>query len=67
MKEQIQQVVRTTKYHLRNIGFVRKYLDETITKMLVHNCVISKPDYCNSLYYVLPNYLLKELQLGQRD
>ncbi len=33
------------------------------TKMLVHNYVISKLDYCNSLYYGLPNYLLKELQL----
>ncbi len=63
MKEQIQRVVRTTRYHLRNIGFVRKYLDETTTKMLVHNYVISKLVYCNSLYYGLPNYLLKDLQL----
>ncbi len=57
MKEQIQQVVKTTRYHLRNIGFVRKYLDETTTKMLIHNYIISKLDYCNSLYYGLPNYL----------
>ncbi len=63
MKEQIQRVVKTTRYHLRNIGFVRKYLDETTTKMLVHNYVISKLDYCNSLYYGSPKYLLKELQL----
>ena len=63
MKDQIQRVVRTSSYHLRNIGFVRKYLDETTIKMLVHNYVISKLDYCNSLYYGLPNYLLKELQL----
>ncbi len=63
MKEQIQRVVRTTRYALRNIGFVRIYLDETTTKMLVHNYVISKLDYCNSLHYGLSNYLLKELQL----
>ncbi len=63
MKEQIQRVVRTIRYHLQNIGFVRKYLDEMTTKMLVHNYVISKLDCCNSLYYGLPNYLLKELQL----
>ncbi len=37
MKEQIQRVVRTTRYHLRNIGFISKYLDETTTKMVVHN------------------------------
>ncbi len=63
MKEQIQRVVRTTRYCLRNIGFFMKYLDETTTKMLLHNYVISKLDYCNSLYYGLPKYLLKELQL----
>ena len=63
MKEHIQQVVRTTNYHLRNIAFIKKYLDETTMKMLVQNHVITKLDYCNSLYYGMPNYLLKELQL----
>ena len=63
MKEHIQQVVRTANYHLRNIGFIKKYLDETTMKMLVQNHVITKLDYCNSLYYGMPNYLLKELQL----
>ncbi len=33
MKEQIQRVVRTTGYHIRNIGFVRIYLEETTTKV----------------------------------
>ncbi|XP_076031803.1 uncharacterized protein LOC143019719 [Oratosquilla oratoria] len=62
-KCQINQMVRAAGYHLRNIAFVRKYLDENITKMLVHNYVISKLDYCNCLYYGLPNYLLRKLQL----
>ena len=48
---------------MRNIAFVRKYLDEKTTKMLIHNHVINKLDYCNSLYYGLPNYLLRKLQL----
>ena len=30
--------------------------------MLIHNHVISKLDYCNSIYYKLPNTLLKKLQ-----
>ena len=63
MKDQIR-VVRTTRYHLRNTGFVRKYLDEMTTKMLIHNYTISKLDYCNSLYYGLPNYLLKDCNLS---
>ena len=30
--------------------------------MLIHNHVISRLDYCNSIYYRLPNILLKKLQ-----
>ena len=62
-KSQINQTVKIAAYHLRNIAFVRKYLDEKTTKMLIHNHVINKLDYCNSLYYGLPNYLLRKLQL----
>ncbi len=40
MKEQIQRVVRI-RNHLRNVGFVRKYLDETTIKVLVHNYVLA--------------------------
>ena len=60
---QINNVVKVAGYHLKNIAFVRKYLDERTTKMLISNHVISKLDYCNSLYYGLPNYQLKKLQI----
>lgn len=63
MKSQIEQTVRIAGYHLRNIAYVKKYLDGKTMKMLIHNHVLSKLDYCNSLYYGLPNYLLKKLQL----
>lgn len=59
---QISSVLRTTSYHLRNIAFIRKYLDEDSTKKLVCNCVINRLDYCNSIYYMLPNFQLKKLQ-----
>ncbi|XP_068242479.1 uncharacterized protein [Palaemon carinicauda] len=58
--DQITNEVRATGYHLKDITFIKKYLDEKTTKMLVQNYVISKVDYCNSLYYGLPNYLLKK-------
>lgn len=51
------RVVRITGYHLRNISFVRKYLDEKTMRMLVYNKVIGKLNYCNSLYDGLPNHL----------
>ena len=47
---------------MRNIAFLKKCLDEkTITK-LIHNYVISRLDYCNVLYYGLPNCYLKKIQ-----
>ena len=59
---QINSVVKVAGCHLKNIAFVRRYLDEKTTKMLIHNHVLTKLDYCNSLYYKLPNYQLKKLQ-----
>ena len=60
---QIQHTVRMANYHMKNLSFVRKYLDEDQMLMLIHNHVISKLDYCNSLYHGVPNYLLRKLQL----
>lgn len=40
---------------------MNKYLDEKQMLILIHNHVISKLDYCNSLYYSVPNYLLRKL------
>ena len=59
---QINNVVRVAGFHLRNIAFVKKYIDEDSLKKLVINNVISKVDYCNSIYYGLPKYQLYKLQ-----
>ena len=63
MKDQINETVKKASYHLKNITFVKKYLDEKAVQMLVQNHVISKLDYCNCLYYGAPNYLLRKLQM----
>ena len=62
MNAQISNVVRTTGYYLRNIAFIRKYLDTDSLKKLVYNYVISRLDYCNSIYYGLPKFQLRKLQ-----
>ena len=46
--DQINDVTKIARYHLRNIAFVSKYLDSNSVKLLVHNYVISRLDYCNS-------------------
>ena len=60
--EQINSIVKTTGYHLRNIAFLKKYLDAKTITMLIHSYVISRLDYCNVLYYGLPNYNLRKIQ-----
>ena len=62
IKNQISNTVKVCNHHLRNITFIRKYLNEDTLKMLIHNHVISRLDYCNSVYHKLPNTLLKKLQ-----
>ena len=60
--EQITKVVRQANYALRNIAHIKKYLDSNSVKKLVNNYIISRVDYCNSLYYNLPAYQLKKIQ-----
>ena len=62
MKNQILNTVKVCNHNLRNIAFIRKYLNEDSAKILVMNHVISRLDYCNSLYNGLPSYLLKKIQ-----
>ena len=63
LDEHINNVVKTANFHLKNIASIRKYLNEDATKILINSLVISRVDYCNSLYYNLPNYRLRKLQM----
>jgi len=48
---------------LRNIGRVRKYINQSSAERLVHPAFItSKLDYCNSLLYGLPSTEVQKLQ-----
>ena len=62
LNSQINNIVKTAGYNLRNIAFIKKYVDESSLKRLVINSVISRLDYCNSVYYRLPKFQLKKLQ-----
>jgi hypothetical protein len=48
-----------------NISKIRKCLTEDMTKIIIHAFVTSKLDYCNSLLYGQPKYLIKRLQSVQ--
>ena len=67
MSPQVNKVVKTASFHLRNIGHVRKRLTESTTQQLVQSLVISRLDYCNGLLCGIPSELLSKLQSIQNN
>ena len=61
-KQHINMLVKSCNYHMRNIYAIRKFLDRDSVVTLIHSFVLSRVDYCNSIYNHLPRYLLKKLQ-----
>jgi len=51
--------------YLHNLSCIRKYLDKKTTECLVHAFITSLLDYCNSLLYGLPDWLISKLQRVQ--
>ena len=62
MAKQITQSCSSAFFYLYNIRHIRKYLSRDDTERLVHAFITSRIDYCNSLYYGLPDKQLKKLQ-----
>ena len=52
-------------FRLRNLRQIRSHFDKSSFQIAVHATVISKLDYCNSLYAGLPSSSLRPLQLVQ--
>jgi hypothetical protein len=67
MSSHINNICRSASLALRNIGRVRKYLDQTTTERLVHAFITSRLDYCNSLLYGVPEKDLNKLQRLQNS
>ncbi|XP_077998734.1 uncharacterized protein LOC144451705 [Glandiceps talaboti] len=65
MEKQVTQVCKSSYYHIKNIGKIRKYLTDDAVKLLVHAFVTSRVDYCNSLLYRIPLSSIRKHQLVQ--
>ena len=65
MFPQVNNVCKSTFYHLRTISRIRKYLSTQTTEILIHAFVTSKLDHCNSLLYNVPKNVIKKLQSVQ--
>ena len=63
MKKHINKVCSSGYFMLKNLWHIAsKVTSVKLKTQLVHGCILSKIDYCNSLYYGLPNNLIHKLQ-----
>ena len=58
----INAICKSATFSIRNIGRLRKYLNQADTERLVHAFVTSKLDSCNSILFGLPSYQIEKLQ-----
>ena len=57
--DHITHISKSSSFQLRNIGHIRKYLNNDATEQLVHAFVTSRLDVGNSLLFGLPDILIK--------
>ena len=69
LEKQISTTCRTayTCMQIRIINSIRQYLTESAAKTTIQMMVVSRLDYCNSLYNGLPMKSIKKLQLAQNS
>ena len=62
LKPHVSNIVRSSTFHIRNIGKIRKYLNRNATEQLIHAFITSRLDNGNSLLFGLPANQLSRLQ-----
>ena len=58
----INNLTSNLYYILRKVAHVQHLLNEEATKTMIQALVLSKIDYCNSIYQVAPTYAINKLQ-----
>ena len=67
MENHLNLLSRTCYLELRKIGQFRHYLDTNATKTLTSAFILSRLDYCNSLFAGLPGDKIQKLQRIQNN
>jgi hypothetical protein len=62
LQPHINNLCKSAWLHLRQIGMIRKHLDQASTERIIHAFVTSKLDYQNGLLYGLPACKIEKLQ-----
>ena len=66
-ENQIQHVTKKSYYHLYRINQIKKYLDCKTLTGVIHSFITCNLDYCNILYFNLPQKSIKKLQKIQNS
>jgi hypothetical protein len=61
----VNQICKRGYHQLTRIRQIRKCIDRNAAESLVHSFVTSTLDYCNSLLYGCPSFLINKLQILQ--
>ena len=61
-RSHIDSIVKTCNFHIRNLYMIKDFVNRKILVTLVHASIVSKMDYCNSLFIGLPIVILKKVQ-----
>ena len=59
LKQHVRNVAKKCFYTLKNMFKIRRCINETAAKIMVHTMTTSKLDYCNAILYGLPESTLK--------
>jgi len=62
MKDQVTAICKSSHFHLRNIGRIRKCITYEACEKVIHAFVSSRLDCCNATLYGLPDYQYNRLQ-----
>ncbi len=63
--KQISTVVKGSFFHLRSIAKLKQLLRHKDLETVIHAFITSRLDYCNSLYWGLPQSAISRLQIVQ--
>ena len=61
-RSHIDSVVKTCNFLIHNLYMIKDFVSRKNLVTLVHSLMVSKADYCNSLFIGLPNVILKKVQ-----
>ena len=66
-EKHVQAVCRACNYHLWSLRHIRHLLPMDVAQTLACSIVMCRMDYCNSLLYGSPDYVIKRLQRVQNN